>query len=104
MAAQGYRPAARAAAAAALAIRSVRETSFARADEGAAAEGGDPGGEILEAFQDRFRAYRKNWRGQPQAAIERQLTGAAFAENAFSFAGRRHSGSTRSSCMIASFS
>tara|TARA_B100000676_G_scaffold310802_1_gene378483 strand:- start:334 stop:1698 length:1365 start_codon:yes stop_codon:yes gene_type:complete len=47
----------------------------------AAAEGGDPGDEILEAFQDRFRAYRKNWRGQPQAAIERQLTGAAFAES-----------------------
>lgn len=43
--------------------------------------GGDPDGGILQAYRERFLAYRTGWRGQPRQAIERRLTGAAFAES-----------------------
>lgn len=41
--------------------------------------GGDADGRILAHYQDRFRAYRAAWRGQPRRAIADKLTGAAFA-------------------------
>lgn len=41
--------------------------------------GGDVDGLILKNFRERFREYRENWRGQPQRAIERKITGSEFA-------------------------
>ncbi|MEE2998081.1 MAG: radical SAM/SPASM domain-containing protein [Pseudomonadota bacterium] len=41
-----------------------------------AAAGGDANGSILAAFNERYRNYRANWRGQPRRAIEEGLTGA----------------------------
>ena len=42
--------------------------------------GGDPDGRILEAFQDRYRRYRRDWREQPRNAVDEGLLGAAFEE------------------------
>ena len=42
--------------------------------------GGDPDGRILEEFRDRYRWYRKSWRGIPRHAIEHRLHHKAFRE------------------------
>lgn len=44
----------------------------------AARNGGDPGGHLLEDFRDRFRRYRRDWRGLPQQAVREGLHGEAF--------------------------
>ncbi|MEK9723186.1 MAG: radical SAM/SPASM domain-containing protein [Rhodospirillaceae bacterium] len=48
-----------------------------RAYRAAAASGDD--GRILQAFRDRFRRYREQWREQPRHAVAERLTGDAFA-------------------------
>jgi len=42
------------------------------------AKGGDPDGALLEQFRERFRWYRKGWRGLPAEAYQRGLWGEAF--------------------------
>lgn len=39
----------------------------------AVASGGDPDGRLLEAFRERFVAYRKGWRGNARFAVEHGL-------------------------------
>ena len=40
---------------------------------------GDVDGRLLEAFRERFRRYREDWRAQPRRAIAEDLSGDAFA-------------------------
>lgn len=46
--------------------------------------GGDSDGIILKQFQDRFRAYRRAWRGNPKQAIEQKLGKEFFDKTGFS--------------------
>lgn len=44
----------------------------------AQAKGGDPNGQLLEQFRERFRWYRQSWRSLPHQAVENKLHGDAF--------------------------